>query len=237
MKALLLNSGTGSRMGLETKDKPKCMVKVSETETILSRQIRLLLNAGITEFVITIGPFEDVIPNHVKEGFPNLSVTYVRNEVYDKTNYIYSMYLAKEYIQDDFILLHGDIVLEDRVLPKLLSDQRKNLAVIDSQAVLPEKDFKCVMHNGYITEIGINPVGKGKQAFLLPVYKLSREFMEKWLDEIHAFVEEGTTTVYAENAFNRISAQMFLETFELDGMFCMEVDTLDDLAIARGKLA
>ena len=134
MKALLLNSGTGSRMGLETKNKPKCMVKISETETILSRQIRLLLNAGIMEFVITIGPFGEVIPNHVKEGFPNLSVTYVRNEVYDKTNYIYSMYLAKEYIQEDLVLLHGDIVLEENALPKLLSDRRVNLAVIDFQA-------------------------------------------------------------------------------------------------------
>lgn len=237
MKALLLNSGIGSRMGSETKDKPKCMVMVSKTETILLRQIRLLLAAGVTEFVITIGPFGNAIPNHVKEVFPDLSVTYVRNVVYDETNYIYSMHLAKECIQDDLVLLHGDIVLDGNVLPRLLSDQRKNLAVIDSQAVLPEKDFKCVMQNGYITEIGIHPTGQGKQAFLLPVYKLSREFMEKWLAEINRFVEEGTTKVYAENAFNRISSHIFLDTFELGGMFCMEVDTLDDLAIARGKLA
>ena len=57
MKALILNSGLGRRMGVLTSEHPKCMTEISGTETILSRQLRLLAAAGIREAVITTGCF------------------------------------------------------------------------------------------------------------------------------------------------------------------------------------
>ena len=236
MKALILNSGIGSRMGSLTSDKPKCIVSLHESETILSRQIKQLLEVGVSDFVITIGPFGDLIPNYIQEVYPDISVTYIRNDLYAETNYIYSMYLAKNFIKDDLILLHGDIVMEKGVLVDILEDSRENLVVVDKSAALPEKDFKCVIHNDSVQEIGVNLTTHGHQVFLLPVYKLSKKFMDDWLNAIERFVLEGRTKVYAENAFNTISDTMSLEIFDISGDFCMEVDTLDDLAIAEKRV-
>ena len=111
MKTLILNSGVGKRMGVLTNEHPKCMTEISPTETILSRQLRQLAEIGVTEVVMTTGLFDDVLVNYCRSLELPLRFTFVKNPLYDKTNYIYSIYCAREYLKDDDILLmHGDLV-------------------------------------------------------------------------------------------------------------------------------
>ena len=92
MKALILNSGLGSRMGVLTSNHPKCMTEISSKETILSRQLKLIAEAGIEEVIMTTGYYDEVLVNYCESlGLP-IHLTYVKNPVYDKTNYIYSIY-------------------------------------------------------------------------------------------------------------------------------------------------
>ena len=96
MKALILNSGLGSRMGVLTSEHPKCMTEISATETILSRQLKQIAAAGITEVVMTTGLFDSVLVNYCNSLDLPLHYTFVKNPVYDKTNYIYSIFCAKD---------------------------------------------------------------------------------------------------------------------------------------------
>ena len=116
MITLILNSGLGSRMGVLTSEHPKCMTEISATETILSRQLRQIADAGITEVVMTTGLFDSVLVNYCNSLDLPLHFTFVKNPVYDKTNYIYSIYCAREYLDDDIILMHGDLVLKMKCL-------------------------------------------------------------------------------------------------------------------------
>ena len=115
MKALILNSGMGSRMGVLTSEHPKCMTEVSATETILSRQLKQIEDAGIKDVVMTTGLFDSVLTNYCRSQGLNLRFTFVKNPVYKDTNYIYSIYCAREYLDDDIILMHGDLVFENTV--------------------------------------------------------------------------------------------------------------------------
>ena len=65
MKALILNSGLGSRMGVLISEHPKCMTEISSHETILSRQLRLIADAGVEEVVITTGYYDNVLINYI----------------------------------------------------------------------------------------------------------------------------------------------------------------------------
>ena len=65
MKALILNSGLGSRMGKYTQASPKCMVPLLGEETIVARQLQMLSEAGITEVVMTTGPYEELLKKHI----------------------------------------------------------------------------------------------------------------------------------------------------------------------------
>ena len=112
MIALLLNSGRGTRMGGETKEHPKCMCRIDGDETIISWQVKLLKECGITEAVVTTGPFADMLKEHLESLNSGIRFHYVPNPDYASTNYIYSMYLARDLLHDDVISLHGDLVLD-----------------------------------------------------------------------------------------------------------------------------
>ena len=109
MKALIFNSGLGSRMGNLTEEQPKCMVKLYNGETIFERQIRILSECGIKDFIVTTGPFKEQLYN-VASKFPNLNFKFVANENYRSTNYIVSMYNANDLLDEDMLVLHGDLV-------------------------------------------------------------------------------------------------------------------------------
>ena len=145
MKALILNSGLGSRMGVITNEHPKCMTEVSYKNTILSRQLSQLVTLGIEEVVITTGYYDSVLVDYCNALHLPLKFTFVNNPVYDKTNYIYSIYCAKDQLKDeDLILMHGDLVFENLVMEAVM-DSKKSCIVVSSTLPLPEKDFKAVV--------------------------------------------------------------------------------------------
>ena len=111
VKALILNSGVGSRMGILTSEHPKCMTEVSSQETILSRQLRMLSEVGIRQAVITTGPFAGTLMDYCHSLELPIEITFVNNPDYRESNYIYSIYLAREYLDGDILLMHGDLVL------------------------------------------------------------------------------------------------------------------------------
>ena len=93
MKALILNSGMGRRMGVLTSEHPKCMTEIYGTETILSRQLRMIAEAGITDVVMTTGYYEDVLIGYCDSLHLPLNYRFIKNPLYDETNYIYSALL------------------------------------------------------------------------------------------------------------------------------------------------
>ena len=232
MKALILNSGMGSRMGVLTKEHPKCMTSISDTETILSHQLRQLANAGVTDVVMTTGLFDEVLVEYCEGlGLP-IKFTYVKNPIYAQTNYIYSIYCAKEHLQDDIVLMHGDLVFEDAVLEMTLGSECSCMTV-SSTLPLPEKDFKAVISEGKIEKVGIEFFENAMAA--QPLYKLNKKDWMIWLDSIAAFCENDTRKCYAENAFNVVSDKCLIYPLDVKGMLCSEIDNPEDLAVVSKR--
>ena len=235
MKAVILNSGIGSRMGGLTDKKPKCLIELSPGETVLSRQIKLLLDNGIKRFLITTGPFGTIIEDYLEGKFPGLGSEYVVNEEFASTNYIYSMHLAGDKIREDILLLHGDLVFSGNIVKKILAAKESSCVLLEKNAPLPEKDFKGRIKENLITEIGLNVFGDNCR-FLLPFYKLSKAAIVSWMNAIDEFVASGQTKVYAENAFNEHSDKIKIAPLFFSDDICMEIDTLEDLAKAKSLL-
>ena len=235
MKALILNSGMGTRMGVLTSEHPKCMTEISAKETILSRQLRLLAESGITEVVITTGYFDGVLVNYCNSLALPLQITYVHNPDYAQTNYIYSIYCAKDFLRDDDILLmHGDLVFEYSVLEDMLANE-KSCMKVSSTLPLPEKDFKAVVKGGRVQAVGISFFHSAMEAQAL--YKLNRRDWNIWLEKICAFCESGNRKCYAEEALNQIAQECAIEAFDVKDRLCTEIDNQEDLAVVKSKLA
>ena len=234
MKALILNSGLGRRMGVLTSEHPKCMTEISGTETILSRQLRLLAAAGIRDVVITTGYFDNIIVNYCHSLRLPLKITFVHNPRYAETNYIYSIYCARELLDDDILLMHGDLVFEPSVLDDLLAEKRSCMKV-SSTLPLPEKDFKAVVRDGRVYQVGVEFFSSAMEAQAL--YKLNRADWRVWLDEIVRFCESGQDNCYAEKALNGISDRCPIYACDVGNRLCAEIDTPEDLAAVSGRLA
>ena len=231
MKALVLNSGQGTRMGELTATQPKCLTELRPGETILGRQMEQLANAGITEVVITTGPFGDTIEQYCR-GLPlPLAYTFVQNKKYGETNYIYSIYCAREYLEGDILLLHGDLAFEGEVLWQAVHHAGSCMAVSTAQP-LPEKDFKAVLEAGQIVKVGVEYFEDAVAA--QPMYKLEAPDWRAWLDKIVEFCEGGQTGCYAENALNE--AVCHIAPLDVGSMLCQEVDCPEDLTQAREAL-
>ena len=234
MKAVILNSGLGHRMGVLTSEHPKCMTEIYGNETILSRQLKLLKEYGITDVIMTTGYFDNVLVDYCNFLDLHMNITFVNNPLYDKTNYIYSIYCAKEHLKDqDIILLHGDLVFEERVLSKLLINEKSCVAV-SSTTKLPEKDFKAVIKNNRVEKIGIEFFDNALAS--QPLYKLLKDDWNLWLDNICKYCENNQTNCYAENALNEITDQIQLEPLDFKDMLCNEIDTPIDLENVSKKL-
>ncbi|MCL2627404.1 MAG: iron-containing alcohol dehydrogenase [Oscillospiraceae bacterium] len=229
MRALILNSGTGSRM--KSLKSCKCLAELSDGVTIFDAQIKSLLRCGIDEFVITTGSNAEVLEAYAKEKYPNTRFIFVFNPLYAETNYIYSIKLAIEHLRgDDILMLHGDIVYEQNVLQDIIASE-KSVMVTDRAKALPEKDFKAVVRDNRISYVGVDVLTDA--VYAQPMYKLCCKDWELWLDEIETFCLQGKTNVYAENAFNEISGRMLLHPFDITGRMCFEVDNDEDLSYAR----
>lgn len=157
----------------------------------------------------------------------------MKNPVYDKTNYIYSIYCAREYLDDDIILMHGDLVFENEVFDQVVNSDTSCMTV-SSTLPLPEKDFKAQIVDGKVMKVGVDIFNDAMEAQAL--YKLNRADWKVWLDKITEFCEAGNTKVYAENALNELNGAANISALDVKNLLCSEIDNPEDLAVVTDKL-
>lgn len=224
MQAVLLASGTGKRLSPLTDDRPKCLVEVNG-KPLLSGILESLTAHGITNVIVTTGPFPEQIETFVQTHFPNVTLDTVFNPDYATTNAITSLWLAREKITEDFLLLHSDLLFNSNLIEKLLHHSGSGVLVNPHHT--SSKDFVAHVMDDRVLKIGVG-LKETPHSFLLPIYKLMHADWLMWREAIEPFIEEGRTDVYAEEAFNAVATKFFLGAVPYDG-FAMEVDDLEDL--------
>ena len=229
MKIIILNSGMGTRLGDLTENNPKSLVKINSSETIFSRGVDIL-KKYCDDFIITTGYLNDVLIDYATEKFPDINFEFVHNPVFDKTHYIKSLQLIGD-IDDDVILLHGDLLFSENVAKKVM-DAENTSVIVDSSIELPEDDFKAKIMDGNVKCISTKYFGDDAVA-CQPFYKLSNEDWKLWKLKIGEFCDNDKTGVYAEDALNTLTDRIQINPLDIDGDLCMEVDTKEDLKKAQ----
>ncbi len=239
MKAVILAAGIASRLRPLTDHIPKCLLKVGN-KNILQLTIENLLANDIIEIVIVTGYLELQIKEFVTLTFPRLNVKYIFNDVYNTTNNIYSLWLTKDtLLGDDLLLLDSDIVFDNRIINALiLSDYENCLALKrhklgDEEIKVKSDQFGRVLEISKIVSpslaigesIGIEKIGKNS------LYKLFEVLDRK-------VIQEKMTNVFYEVAFEEMIKEgenIFI--VDTTGYICMEIDTIADLQTANEILS
>ena len=222
MKIIILNSGMGTRLKELTKNNPKSLVKITENETIFSRAIKILSKFDIDEFIITTGYLNLVLENYAN-NFSNISFKFIHNAEYETTNYIKSIDLIPD-IDDDVILLHGDLIFSEEVAEKIINS-KVTTVVTDSTIPLPKDDFKAKIMDNQVKCISTKYFEEDAIA-CQPFYKFKKEDWKIWKKNIRKFCRNGEVNVYAENA---LTDEITITPTDIKGDLCQEIDTVDDL--------
>jgi len=128
--AIILAAGRGSRLKEMTDDIPKPMIPVAD-KSIIANLVELLIMEGIDHIVVLTGYMADTLKNHLGGYADQVKLTFIHNEIYDTTNNIYTLWLAKEYLTDGFYLFEADIFCEREIIRRLLNDPRDNVILVD----------------------------------------------------------------------------------------------------------
>lgn len=131
MQAVILAAGMGKRLKELTQDNTKCMVKVNGV-TLIDRMLHQLEKQHLSRIVIVVGYQSQKLIDYIATLDIQTPIVYVNNPIYDKTNNIYSLFLARDYLcKEDTLLLESDLIFEDSLLEELLNDPRETLALVD----------------------------------------------------------------------------------------------------------
>lgn len=131
MQAVILAAGMGKRLGELTRNNTKCMVKVNGV-TLIERMLRQLESRNLSRIIIVIGYEGQKLADYIFSLSIATEIIFIRNQIYDKTNNIYSLSLASEWLcKEDTLLLESDLIFEDSVLDVLIDDPRGTLALVD----------------------------------------------------------------------------------------------------------
>ena len=235
MQALILAAGTGSRLGKHTKDNTKCMLEINNV-SLIKHTLEKLNNVGVRKLILVVGYKKDNLIQHVGDKYKDIDIEYVENPIYDQTNNIYSLYLAKDKLeQDDTILLESDLIFEEEVLQRLLDDERRSLAVVDKYqlwmdgtAVTLDSDDSIL---NFFTKKTFRFQDVNEYYKTVNIYKFSKEFSRKsYIPFLEAYSKAMGDNEYYESVLRVITILegQELRVMRLNGERWYEIDDVQD---------
>ncbi len=233
--ALLLAAGTGSRLWPLTDDAPKCLTEVSGT-TILERLVCSLRSRGFKRLVVVVGYLDHCIRDALHTSFRGLTVEFIHSPRFRTTNNIYSLWLARNAIQDPFVLIESDLIFETALLDDMLEPDR-----IAVSRVLPWMNGTTVSVDpwGHVTRfyVGSQPSPDQLTYKTVNMYSFSPASWRRIAGRLDQYVSAGRVREYYESVFAELVAEhslSFQATF-FDNACWYEIDTLEDLREANRR--
>ena len=240
MQAIILAAGMGKRLGEYTKNNTKCMVEVNGIK-LIDRAITQLAHFHLSRLVIVIGYKGNELKEYIGHRYDDvLKIEYIDNSVYDKTNNIYSLALAKdELCKDDTILLESDIIFEDSVLQKLINDPYPNLALVDKYQSWMDGTMVTINENNeienFINKSSFRYQDKDSYYKTVNLYKFSKEFSTGvYVPFLEAYCKVMGNNQYYEEVLRVLTVihQSSLHALPLQDDKWYEIDDVQDLDIA-----
>jgi len=231
MNAVILDAGEGKRLRPLTSLKPKCLLKLNGV-TILEHQLINLIECEIRNVVIVVGYRTGQIFEGIKNKDLDLEIEFIQNPIYHKTNTVYSLWLAREHIENDFIYLNGDVVFHKEVLERLLKSHYDTCIAVERKHV-SEEEVKVRLVSNLVKAIGKDVELSEAHGEFIGIAKFSNRFNRLFIDKLNEVVEERRVDEFFEVALDRTLKSYDVHAVDVSDLPCIEVDTYEDLSIAK----
>lgn len=240
MQAIILAAGMGKRLKELTENNTKCMVKVNGV-TLIDRMLHQIEKYHLSRIVIVVGYEGQKLIDYIATLGIQTPIVYVNNSIYDKTNNIYSLALAKDYLRkEDTLLFESDLIFEDSVIEMLLNDERDTLALVDKYESWMDGTCVKLTEDDAISDFvpgkKFNFEEKEDYYKTVNIYKFSKHFSEThYIPFLEAYQEALGVNEYYEQVLRVIAMldEPGIKAKRLNGQLWYEIDDVQDLDIAE----
>jgi histidinol-phosphate/aromatic aminotransferase/cobyric acid decarboxylase-like protein/choline kinase len=240
MQAVILAAGMGNRLGKYTSNNTKCMVSINGL-TLIERALDALEFAGLKKCIMVVGYKKDNLMAFLGNKYKNVEIQYVSNDIYNKTNNIYSLYLAKEYLlSDDTLLLESDLIFEKELIVGMIADPEPTTAAVAKYeswmdgTVVQLAENNCIA--SFIPKKIFNYDEKETYYKTVNIYKFSKAFLRNtYVPFLEAYSHAMGNSEYYEQVLRVIATldKQELKAFVLTGQKWYEIDDVQDKNIAE----
>lgn len=240
MQAIILAAGMGKRLGELTKNNTKCMVEVDGVR-LIERALRILDRKNLNRIILVVGYQHENLMAFVNSLGIQTQIGFIINEVYDKSNNIFSLSLAKEQmIEDDTLLLESDLIFEERLIDMLLEDKRDSLALVDKFESWMDGTCIVVDQDDNITDFipGKLLQYREKEQYYktVNIYKFGADFSKNvYVPFLETYAKVMGNNEYYEAVIKLILLldKNTMKAKRLQGELWYEIDDIQDLDIAQ----
>ncbi|MEE8473629.1 MAG: aminotransferase class I/II-fold pyridoxal phosphate-dependent enzyme [Dehalococcoidia bacterium] len=243
-KAIILAAGIGSRLVPFTDHAPKCLAPINGVP-ILTNMLAHLAESGVEETVIVVGHLKEMIYDHVGASFKGMKVSYVESDRYTTTNNIYSLWLAREHLTEDIILLESDVFFERSLLDYMFSNGNRNVAAVARHKSWMSGTVVSLDKEGNIQAL-LETRHQGPQFDYSKVFKtlniyiFRRDFLrDQFVPRLEAFINAGDVNQYYEVILHATaySRQHTMTALLCDDIKWFEIDDENDRLTAEYMFA
>ncbi|WP_075603968.1 phosphocholine cytidylyltransferase family protein [Saccharicrinis aurantiacus] len=231
--ALLLAAGTGSRLFPLTKSSPKCLTLVNE-KSILARLVTNLKKQGFKRLVIVTGHEQKCIVDYLGDKSGDLNIEYIHSPLYKTTNNIYSLWMAKNIINEPFVLFESDLVLSSTLLDDMVYPDRMAVALMQPWL---NGTTVSIDQTNMVTQFqqGTSDSYSDIRYKTVNIYSFSLQSWQAIVKRLNQYIEAGDVNCYYETVFSEMvdSKSLSLNSVSFDHKPWYEIDTIEDLAKAE----
>ena len=240
MQAIILAAGMGKRLKELTKDSAKCMIKVNGV-TLIERMLSQLDKLNLSGIIVVVGYKAEKLISFISNLILQTPIVFVTNDIYYKTNNIYSLYLAKNYLlKEDTLLLESDLIFTDAIYQRIIKDQYHSLALVAKYESWMDGTVVTLDENNNITGF----IGKKQYDYndinryykTVNIYKFSKQFSNThYVPFLEAYIIAQGSSAYYEQVLKVIGRldKPEIKATVLENEVWYEIDDAQDLDIAE----
>ena len=222
MKAIIMAAGVGKRLLGLNMNKPKCLLTAG-SETLIRRSVNLLVNKGISDITVIVGYEADLIRNELKND-----VAYFENPHFLTTNSIMSLWYAKDILEDNVLLLNGDLYYEHGILDYAKSQTNPVVMLADSTRI-NNADYRFGFIGNQINRFGKHLTNQETDGEYVGIVRIDQCFIKTFKQTLEEMITAGKSNIWWEDVlYSFISKQIPIHFYDVAGTFWSEVDTLQD---------
>lgn len=232
MEAVILAAGFGSRLGHHTREIPKALLKIGN-KPLIYYTIDTLMNNGVKDIIVVTGHKGYKLREFLSKY--DLNFKFIHNSLYKKTNNIYSLYLAIDYVKKGFYIINSDVLFHPEIFNYLHNSNTENLTLsVDTVKKLGEEEMKVKIVKGVVKKISKQILPENADGEYIGIAKVNKNVIDDLHNHISTVMNEKGGRVFYEEAFqSMIDAGLEINYKSTNGLPWIEIDTPSDLMTAK----